>query len=91
MDQTVAPRDRSGRDALLRRTVDFVFGYDFFISYSHHDGLTYPAELKAQLEQAGFKVFLDQTEYVAGVDLRRETRRQVARARRSSSSVGRQP
>lgn len=38
--------------------------------------------LKARLEQVGFRVFLDQTEYVPGVDLRRETLRQVKKSRK---------
>jgi WD40 repeat protein len=79
--ETVNPElDVSSRDGLLRRAVDFVFGYDFFLSYSHGDGLDYPRELKSRLQLAGFKVFLDQSEYVPGIDLRRETRRQVAKS-----------
>jgi tetratricopeptide (TPR) repeat protein len=66
---------------LLQQFADFFFGYDFFLSYSHGDGKNYPTVLKARLDQAGFKVFLDQTDYVAGLDLRRETRRQVRKSR----------
>jgi tetratricopeptide (TPR) repeat protein len=69
-------------DGLVARFVDRVFGYDFFLSYSHGDGMRLPHRLKERLEQAGFRVFLDQTEYVAGVDLRRETRRQVIKSRK---------
>jgi hypothetical protein len=36
--------------------------------------------LKERLEQAGFRIFLDQTECVAGNDLRRETRRQAVKS-----------
>jgi hypothetical protein len=67
---------------LISRVVDWIFGYDFFISYSHRDGLNLPRRLKERLEQAGFRVFLDQTEYVAGLDLRRETQRQVLKSRK---------
>jgi tetratricopeptide (TPR) repeat protein len=70
------------REGLIARAVDWVFGYDFFISYSHGDGMRLPRRLKERLEQAGFRVFLDQTEYVAGADLRRETRRQVVKSRK---------
>lgn len=66
----------------LSRLLDRVFGYDFFLSYSHKDGKNYPRLLKARLEQAGFKVFLDQTEYAPGADLRRETRRQVEKSQK---------
>jgi tetratricopeptide (TPR) repeat protein len=69
-------------EGLIARTVDWVFGYDFFISYSHGDGMRLPRRLKERLEHAGFRVFLDQTEYVAGADLRRETRRQVVKSRK---------
>src|SRR5262245_11779841 len=65
----------------VRRAVDWVFGYDFFISYSHRDGMGYPRRVKERLEQAGFHVFLDQTEYVPGTNLSRETGRQVRKSR----------
>jgi WD40 repeat protein len=67
-------------EGFLRKAVDFLFGYDFFISYSHRDGLDYPRELKGKLESAGFAVFVDQTGYVPGIDLRVETRRQVLKS-----------
>jgi hypothetical protein len=70
------------RNGLLARAVDWIFGYDFFLSYNHGDGMRLPRRLKERLEQAGFRVFLDQTEYVAGEDLRRETRRQVVKSRK---------
>jgi WD40 repeat protein len=68
------------RAGLLQRAIDAVFGYDFFLSYSHSDGMAYPARLKNRLEAVGFKVFLDQTEYTPGIELQRETRRQVKKA-----------
>src|SRR5262249_3475570 len=79
-----APISNQGikREGVIARAVDWVFGYDFFISYNHGDGMRLPRRLKEQLEQAGFRVFLDQTEYVAGDDLRRETRRQVVKSRK---------
>jgi tetratricopeptide (TPR) repeat protein len=74
--------DRIKAEGLIARVVDRVFGYDFFLSYSHGDGMRLPRRLKERLEQAGFRVFLDQTEYVAGADLRRETRRQVLKSKK---------
>ncbi|UCF89848.1 MAG: toll/interleukin-1 receptor domain-containing protein, partial [Desulfobacterales bacterium] len=68
--------------SLLQRAADRVFGYDFFISYSHNDGLNYPKSLKSQLEVAGYKVCLDQDIYVAGDDLRNVTRRRVRMSRK---------
>jgi tetratricopeptide (TPR) repeat protein len=85
-DHIAAPAPQSNHgirpESLIARAVDWVFGYDFFISYSHGDGMRLPRRLKERLEQAGFRVFLDQTEYVAGADLRRETRRQVVKSRK---------
>jgi tetratricopeptide (TPR) repeat protein len=85
-DHVTAPAPLSDhgikREGLITRAVDWVFGYDFFISYSHGDGMRLPRRLKERLEQAGFRAFLDQTEYVAGADLRRETRRQVVKSRK---------
>jgi hypothetical protein len=74
--------DRIKAEGLIARVVDRVFGYDFFLSYSHGDGMRLPRRLKERLERAGFRVFLDQTEYVAGADLRRETRRQVLKSKK---------
>jgi tetratricopeptide (TPR) repeat protein len=70
------------KEGLITRAVDWVFGYDFFISYSHGDGPKLPLRLKERLALAGFRVFLDQSEYVAGLDLRGETRRQVSKSRK---------
>ncbi|UFZ04758.1 TIR domain-containing protein [Bradyrhizobium ontarionense] len=78
-----APQDEQlTPERFMTRLVDRVFGYDFFLSYSRADGMHLPQRLKDRLEQAGFRVFLDQTEYVAGADLRRETRRQVLKSRK---------
>jgi len=74
--------DQIRSEGLIARAVDWVFGYDFFLSYSHGDGMQLPRRIKERLEHAGFRVFLDQTEYVAGEDLRRETRRQVVKSRK---------
>src|SRR5262249_7776400 len=76
------PAEKTIANSLLERAVDSVFGYDFFISYSHGDGKNYPRYLKQRLEEAGFKVFLDQADYTAGMDLRRETHRQVRKSRK---------
>jgi WD40 repeat protein len=69
------------RASLVRRTADFFFGFDFFLSYAHSDGNRYPRALAAALEKRGFKVFLDEREYPAGEDLRIGTRRMVGKSR----------
>ena len=65
----------------LSRAADFVFGYDFFISYAHGDGLYCPESLANHLQKMGYSVFLDTRGYVAGVDLRIATRRRIRMSR----------
>ena len=38
----------------LGGVVDLLLGYDFFISYAHDDGTSYPRALSERLEEAGF-------------------------------------
>lgn len=63
-----------------RTFVDYVFGYDFFISYKQSDGRFYPRQLSERLKHEGFKVFLDQGGYVPGDELIQATRRQVKKS-----------
>jgi hypothetical protein len=60
-----------------QRLLDIVFGYDYFISYSHRDGLNYPRQLSERLKASGFSVFLDKEIYGGGDDLNTATRRRV--------------
>ncbi len=52
----------------MGRAVDFVFGYDFFISYAWRDGNIYASRLARELADDGFDVFLDRTHYASGDD-----------------------
>ena len=61
----------------IRKVGDFLFGFDFFISYAHSDGMQYPQKLTDLLKSQGFRVFLDSRVYVAGDDLRSATRRRI--------------
>jgi TIR domain len=61
----------------VRRLADFVFGYDFFISYKQDDGHHYPRGLAGALGKEGFKAFLDESGYSPGDDLLLNTRRRV--------------
>ena len=81
VDSTADQKSAFRVAGLLLLGVDWVFGYDFFISYSHADGKNYPRRLKERLEKAGFRAFFDQTDYVPGADLPVETRRQVRKSR----------
>lgn len=64
------------------RAADALFGYDFFLSYSQKDGTNLPFALKGALEAKRFRIFLDQTDYVPGIDLRAETKRQVRKSKK---------
>lgn len=59
------------------RIFDRIFGYDFFISYSHADAPGYAAQLHDQLNARRFNAFLDKRVYVAGDDLNAATLRRV--------------
>jgi hypothetical protein len=74
--------DSDMTNTAIQTILNFVFGYDFFISYSHRDGQSYVKELRDRLEKVGFKVFLDVSEYAAGIDLRRDTVRQITKSRK---------
>jgi tetratricopeptide (TPR) repeat protein len=76
MSSSPAP-DPLRRSGPLRNVLDRLFGYDYFISYSHGDGTEYPSKLARRLEQTGFRVFLDSSEYHVGDDLVAGTRRRV--------------
>ena len=52
----------------LQNISDSLFGYDFFISYSHADGEAYGKQLAAELRHLGYSVFLDADVYTAGTD-----------------------
>lgn len=65
----------------LRTAVDYVFGYDYFISYGHRDGKNYPSRLWDLLTASGFKVCLDDREFLAGENLDAATTRRVRMSR----------
>ena len=56
------------RRSVWRRALDFVFGYDFFISYAWVDGGLYAEKLARALEMSGFEVFLDRDDFGSGDD-----------------------
>jgi WD40 repeat protein len=61
--------------SLFQSAVDFLFGYDFFISCAWKDARTYAVALSAKLRTQGFECFLDSTEYAKGDDWRRTGKR----------------
>ena len=55
--------------SLVQRGLDFIFGYDFFISYTRRDGgKDYAEGLARRLKAAGFQIFFDSDEYAMGDD-----------------------
>jgi TIR domain len=66
---------------LANQVADYLFGYDFFISYSWSDGADYPRQLMEQLTRNGYTIFHDSRDYVPGIDLRASTRRRVRMSR----------
>ena len=73
---------------LLGGLVDRLYGYDFFISYAHGDWpvhekqrVHFPRSLEAALKARGFRVFLDESDHVAGEPLDDATRRRVGMSR----------
>lgn len=64
--------------------VSALFGYDFFISYAHDDGIDYPKALARALEAEPYRytTHLDTRDYHLGDDLGRLTRLRVRHSRR---------
>lgn len=56
------------RRSPVRRLLDFIFGYDFFVSYAWADGRVYAEALVRRLEEKRFDVFLDRDDFAMGED-----------------------
>lgn len=67
---------------LFQRLADFLFGFDFFISYCWADGRQYALELQRKLEESGFKCFLDSSDYAKGDNWRAAGRRALKKTSR---------
>jgi WD40 repeat protein len=67
----------AGFGTWMHRLSDFAFGYDFFISYRQDDGRSLPRGLAIRLSSLGFRVFLDENNYVAGDELSLAMQRRV--------------
>jgi hypothetical protein len=52
----------------LQRCRDWLWGYDFFISYHWDSGGVYAVKLAQHLRDSGFDVFLDRADYASGDD-----------------------
>ena len=69
-DSVGLPRPGSPGPALLSRwwlsVRDWLWGYDFFISYHWASGGAYAVNLAQRLRDRGYEVFLDRAEYAMG-------------------------
>lgn len=52
--------------SILQRINDWLFGYDFFISYRWSDGRQYSLRLAEALQKKGYECFLDTSEFLPG-------------------------
>jgi hypothetical protein len=76
---TITPEDQR---PLFQRVADFLFGYDYFISYAWSDGRAYAAALTRELEGMGFECFLDSEDYAKGDNWRMAGRRAIRKTAR---------
>jgi WD40 repeat protein len=78
--------------SFVRKLADFLFGYDFFISYAwkfksedgqdHEDGREYARALTQELEKRGYDCFLDSKRYRPGDNWRLTGRMAISRTSR---------
>jgi hypothetical protein len=61
--------------SLFQRALDFLFGYDFFVSYAWKDARSCAVALAEKLHAQGFECFLDSTGFGLGDDWRHASRR----------------
>jgi len=55
-----------------KHIVDYLFGYDFFISYCWKDGRDYAVDLHNKLTSIGYSCFLDSSDYARGDNWRNQ-------------------
>lgn len=64
------------------QVIDFIFGYDFFVSYSWKDARNYAVELAKSLKERGFECFLDSSDFEKGTNWRLGARRALRKTAR---------
>jgi len=67
---------------VISRSIFYLFGYDFFISYKWSDARVYAVRLREALVSRGLLVFLDSSDYSKGDHWREEGRRALHRSSR---------
>lgn len=79
-DRIPSPID--ARESWWRRLANIFWGYDFFVSYNWSSGGQYAVSLAEQLRERGYDCFLDQSEFAAGDDWKREAQKALRHTRR---------
>ncbi len=64
--RVLAAAEGATRRRWLHRTRDWLWGYDFFISYHWASGGAYAVNLAQKLRTLGYDVFLDRADYASG-------------------------
>jgi hypothetical protein len=70
------------RESLWRRFAYKFWGYDFFVSYNWTSGGPYAVSLAERLRDRGYDCFLDQSEFAAGDDWRKEAQKALRNTQR---------
>ena len=81
-ERSTETKDPIEKRGVLQKLADFLFGYDFFISYCWADGRIYAVELQERLETLGFNCFLDSSDYAKGDNWRAAGRRALKKTSR---------
>ncbi len=66
----------------FQRAADWLWGYDYFISYHWHSGGKYAVGLFNSLHERGFDCFLDRSEFAAGDDWKQQAARALQNTQR---------
>ena len=70
-DASFAADQSTARHSAVQRLRDWLWGYDFFVSYHWQSGGSFAVALAQGLRSKGFEVFLDRTDYASGDDWQR--------------------
>lgn len=76
------PSPIAARETWWRRLANIFWGYDFFVSYNWSSGGQYAVSLAERLRERGYDCFLDQSEFAAGDDWKREAQKALRNTRR---------
>jgi len=79
---TELPLSKLPPSSLLRSISEWVWGYDFFVSYDWKSGGAYAVELVERLREEGFDCFLDRSEFAFGDDWQQEAARTLRNTQR---------